>query len=78
MMSQVLQWTQLAKLMWICLPAGSPGGASTISYTAAGQKCWQGLPNSSHTTMVTNIRIANHQVHRLVILVTRARVVDVS
>ncbi len=25
-----------------------------------------------HTTMVTNIRIADHQVHRLVILVTRA------
>ena len=64
MMSQVLQCTQLAKLMWIC--------ASTISYTAAGQKCWHGIAELLYTTMVADIRIADDQVYRLIVVVARA------
>src|SRR5688572_30686135 len=47
-MSQVLQCTQLAKLITgpavRSPPGGCPGGHS---YTAAGQKCWHGLPYST-------------------------------
>src|SRR5438034_5362851 len=43
MMSQVLQCTQLLALICSLRPPPSFG---TISYTAAGQKCWQGLPYS--------------------------------
>src|SRR6185312_15623557 len=48
LMSQVLQWTQLAAL--ICNrsdAAPSLPGSSTISYTLAGQKRMQGLPYST-------------------------------
>src|SRR2546422_10277355 len=45
-MSHVLQWTQFEALIW-SLSAPGLAGSGTISYTLAGQKCWQGLPNSS-------------------------------
>jgi len=41
-MSQVLQWTQLEALIF---KRGCPF-SWTISYTAAGQKYWQGFPYS--------------------------------
>src|SRR5262249_31347649 len=43
MMSQVLQWTQFEKLIF----GLRPPLASSISYTAAGQKYWQGFPYST-------------------------------
>ena len=45
MMSQVLQCTQFEGFRWITLPLGAEA-SSSISYTLAGQKFWQGLPNS--------------------------------
>jgi hypothetical protein len=45
MMSQVLQCTQFEAFKWIRKPLGV-SGASTISYTLAGQKFMHGLPYS--------------------------------
>ena len=44
-MSQVLQCTQFDGFRLMRLPFGCVA-SSTISYTLAGQKFWQGLPNS--------------------------------
>jgi len=43
-MSQVLQWTQFAALIFSFT---APFASLAISYTDAGQKYWQGFPYSS-------------------------------
>ncbi len=51
--------------------------ASTISYTAAGQKYWQGLPYSFTQRCAADVQVLDHQMHRLIVVVPRARVIDV-
>ena len=55
-MSQVLQWTQLDGFRWSRTFPGL-AASGTISYTFAGQKCWQGFPYSSRQR-VTQIEVS--------------------
>ena len=73
-MSQVLQCTQFEKLIF----SRRPPLSSTISYTAAGQKYWQGLPYSTTQRLTQMFSIENVQVAGLILFVTRAGMIDVG
>ena len=76
-MSQVLQCTQFDGFKLMRLPFGWLA-SSTISYTFAGQKFWQGLAVFLHAARVADVRVVDDQVRRLVFFVLRAGVIEVG